>query len=298
MSVTDYSLAVSALLNYGRPKTTGRNKWPDYVETYGLTDEHISELIELATEEDLDWDDEVECYAPIYAYRALGQLRAESAIRPLISLLDNNDSDWFMEELPVVFGLIGAASIPELRDYLNSSESSIWSKVAASGGLEQIASRYPQHRDECVALITDVLSRHQRQPPELNGNLVGRLLDLQALESVDAIEKAYKEGPMDEMVCGSWAQVQIELGLATADDFTAEELRYEEPEWIASIRALADSRLLSDSNVPGAQKSIASGSKPSQFGKGSLSPKGREASQPRSDFGLQQPKKEKKNRKR
>lgn len=297
MSVTDYSPPISALLNCGRPKNIGRNQWPDYIETYGLADEDVPELIQLATEEDLDWDNDVEYYAPIHACRALGQLRAESAIQPLISLLGNDDNDWFMEELPVVFGMIGPASIPELSDCLNSAEPSIWSRVAASGGLEKIASRYPQYRDECVALITDALSRHQQQPPELNGNLVGRLLDLQALESVDVIEKAYKAGPMDEMVCGSWARVQIELGLATAADFTEAELRHKEPEWMASIRAIADSQALSSSAVSATRKPTANRSKLSQFGKGSLSSKGRKSSQPQSGFGSQQPN-EKKKRKR
>ena len=265
-----------------------------YVEVYGLTDADVSDLIQLAVEDDLDWQDDFECYAPIHACRALGQLRAESAIQAMIALLADHDNDWFMEELPVIFGMIGPAAIPALAVYINSTQTSVWSKVAASGGLEQIVSRHPDYRDECVALITDVLSRHQHQPPELNGNLVGRLLDLQAVESVDVIEKAYKEGPMDEMVCGSWARVQIELGLATADDFTAEELRHKEPEWMDSIKAIAALRELSQKEAPTTQKSTAIGSKLSLFGQGSLSPKGRKSSQAKSGFGTQQPKKKKK----
>ena len=90
-------------------------------------------------------------------------------------------------------------------------------------------------------MLTEALSQHKQQPAELNGSLVGRLLDLKALESVDVMEKAYKQGPMDEMVCGSWARVQIELGLATADDFTEEELQHEVPEWMAPINEMAES---------------------------------------------------------
>ncbi|MEO1389729.1 MAG: HEAT repeat domain-containing protein [Cyanobacteria bacterium J06634_6] len=293
MSVTEYSPPVSALLNYGRPKTTGRRQWLDYIETYGLTDEHIPELIQLAIAEDLNWDDELECYAPIHAYRALGQLKAEAAIRPLIGLLDNDDSDWFMEDLPIVFGMIGAASIPALNTCLNSSKPSVWTRVAASSGLEKIASRYPECRDDCVALLTKALSHYQQQLPELNGSLVGRLLDLQAVESVDVIEQAYKKGPMDEMVCGSWARVQIELGLATADDFTVEELQHEQPEWMTSIRAIADARTQLNSAAPATRKSVENSSKLSQFGKGNLSLKGRKASQPKSGFGSQRPKERK-----
>ena len=230
MSASDYVPPVSQLLTCGRPEATWYSQWPNYIKEYGLTDADIPDLIQLAVEDELDWDDDVECYAPIHACRALGQLRAESAIQAMVALLADRDNDWFMEELPVIFGMIGPASMPALSIYLNSPEPSVWSKVAASGGLEQIASRHPEYRDACVALITDVLSHHQHQRPELNANLVSRLLDLQAVESVDVIEQAYKEGPMDEMVCGSWARVQIELGLATAADFTTEELRHKEPE--------------------------------------------------------------------
>ena len=87
------------------------------------------------------------------------------------------------------------------------------------------------------------------------------LLDLQAAESIDAIEKAYKEGPMDEMVCGIWARVQIDLGLATADDFTAEELRHKESEWMDSIKAITALRERSHKEAPTARKSTAIGSK-------------------------------------
>lgn len=298
MPATDYSPPVAELLSCGRPKATQRRQWPNYVKDYGLTDADVPELIQLAVEDDLDWQDDVEWYAPIHACRALGQLRAESAIQALIALLADRDNDWFMEELPVIFGLIGPASIPALTDYLNSTRTSLWSKVAASGGLEQIASYYPEHRNECISLLTEALSHHQQQPPELNGNLVSRLLDLQAVESVDVIEKAYKEGPMDEMVCGSWARVQIELGLATAADFTEQELRHKEPEWMDSIRAVGDARTQLNSAVPTTRKATVNDSKLSQFGKGSLSPKGRKSSQSKSGFGSQRPEEKKKKRKR
>lgn len=303
MPATDYSPPVAQLLSCGRPKNVSRTEWFDYVEAYDLTDEHIPALIQLATEEELDWEDEGECYAPIHAYRALGQLRAEAAIQSLVGLLDGDDSDWFMEDLPTVFGMIGPACILALTDYLNRAEPSAWSKAAAASGLEKIAACYPEHRDECVKLITEALSRYQQQPPELNGSLVALLLNLQASESVSVIEKAYKEGPMDEMVCGSWARVQIELGLATAADFTPEELRHKEPEWMSPLRQMADlvGELAQPDNEPGAFASLKAASKDSKlkkFGQGALPAKRHQSSQPKAGFGTQRPKEKKKKRKR
>ena len=80
MPANDYHPPVAQLLSCGRPKSISRTDWFDYVETYGLTDEHTPALIQLATKEELDWEEEGECYSPIHAYRALGQLRAVAAI--------------------------------------------------------------------------------------------------------------------------------------------------------------------------------------------------------------------------
>ena len=303
MPADNYHPPVAQLLSCGRPQNISRTEWFDYVEAYGLTDEHIPALIQLAAEEDLDWEDAEECYAPIHAYRALGQLRAEAAIQPLVSLLDNDDSDWFMEDLPIVFGMIGPACLPALTDYLNRAEPSAWSKSAAADGLEKIAVYHPEHRDDCVARLTEALSHHQQQPPELNGSLVARLLHLQATESASEIEAAYKEGPMDEMVCGSWARVQIDLGLATAADFSPEELQHQTPEWMAPLRQMADlvGELAQLDHEPSAFARLKATSKDSelkQFGQGSLSTKRQKASQPKLGFGTQRPKGKKKKRKR
>ena len=302
MPASDYQPPVSQILSYGRPKNTNRTQWFDYVEAFGFTDEHIPDLIRLASEEDLNWQDEGECYAPIHAYRTLGQLRAEAAIQPLISLLDIDDSDWFLEDLPQVFGMIGPACIPALTEYLNQNEPSWWSKTAAAGGLTKIAESFPDHRDQCVQILTEALSRHQQQPEELNASLVAKLLDLHATEAANVIEKAYKEGPMDEMVCGTWANVQIELGLATAADFTPEELKPEAPEWMESIREVSNLLELGLSDAtPDATAKMKTGSEESklpQFGKGSKSSGKSKSSQSKSGFGSQRPKEKKKKRKR
>jgi hypothetical protein len=303
MPAADYQHPVSQLLNYGKPKNSSGTQWFDYVKAYGFTDEHIPDLIRLASEEDLDWQDEEEWYAPIHSYRALGQLKAEEAIQPLIRLLDKDDSDWYMEDLPEVFGMIGSACIPALTDYLIHEERSSFSKIAAARGLAKVAEFYPAHRHEIVHILTEVLSHHQQHPPELNGSLVATLLDLEATESVSVIERAYKEGPVDEMICGSWARVQIELGLATASDFSPEELRHKEPEWMKSIRELADrfSELIPFEGTPGLStniKAVTNESRLELFGQSGLAAKKSKSAQPKSGFGSQLPKEKKRKRKR
>ena len=139
MPPSDYQPPVAQLLSYGRPKNINGFQWFDYVEAYGFTDEHIPALLRLVSDEDLNWQDE-EYYAPIHAYRVLGQLRAEAAIQPLICLLDADERDyrdWFIADLPTVFGIIGPICIPALTGYLNHNEPSGWSKSVAAGGADK-----------------------------------------------------------------------------------------------------------------------------------------------------------------
>jgi hypothetical protein len=74
-----YSSPVSELLTFGDCRDF--REWPDYLDL-GLRPEHVPELIELATDKELNWADpeSLEVWAPVHAWRALGQLRAVPAI--------------------------------------------------------------------------------------------------------------------------------------------------------------------------------------------------------------------------
>ncbi|EKU97918.1 hypothetical protein Lepto7375DRAFT_7175 [Leptolyngbya sp. PCC 7375] len=288
MSAKDYQPPIDQLLAYGRPDVAYPNQWINYVDELGLTTDHIPELIRLASDKELDEDDEVEIYAYIHAYRALGQLKAESVIEPLIKLLGDEANEWFLEELPEVFAMIGPTCIGPLADYLTSQGPGKWSKTSAARGLEEIAKAHPDYRDDCVQHLSDALACHKQQPPDLNGSLVAKLLRLEATEAVDVIAKAYKEGPMDEMFCGTWARVQIELGLATESDFTPEELQHFMPEWMESIQRVAQGIR----QLPQSKPSIALPTKAAhstgltRFGKGDLASTGQSKSpKPKAGFG-------------
>ena len=59
-------------------------QWPDY-PALGLRMEHVPDLIRMTLDDELHGadSDSREVWAPLHAWRALGQLRAESAIKPL-----------------------------------------------------------------------------------------------------------------------------------------------------------------------------------------------------------------------
>lgn len=78
---TSYPPPVDKLLTYGDCRNF--RDWPDYL-ALGFTHEHVDDLIRMGTSEELNWadSDSPEVWAPIHAWRVLGQLKAEAAITP------------------------------------------------------------------------------------------------------------------------------------------------------------------------------------------------------------------------
>ena len=212
-----YSPPVDRLLNYG--DCLKMREWPNYLEL-GLTVEDVPELIRMAKDEDLHFaaTDSLEVWAPVHAWRALGQLRAEEAIQPLIELLEFFDSEtegdeYVVEDLPRVFGLIGRAAIPALAAYLQNDEYLTQSRTTAANSLCHVAEQDAAVRDEVVVLLSQQLAQFDGQDEGLNGFLVSDLVDLRATEALPVIEQAFAADAVDEMIRGDWEDVQIEFGL-------------------------------------------------------------------------------------
>ena len=212
-----YRDPVAQLLTLGDPRQEGRmaSEWRDY-PALGLTAEHIPELARMALDEDLHRADSesTEVWAPLHAWRALGQLRAESAVEPLLQLLDRvDDDDGAGRDLPKVFGLIGPAAIPGLRDFLSDADHGEWARVAAGEGLVKMVERFPDSRGQAVAVITDQLRRFAEQERLVNASLVQALCHLKAVESAAVIGQAFAADTVDLSVLGDWEEAQILLGL-------------------------------------------------------------------------------------
>lgn len=221
--MAEYKEPVDVLLTLGDARDS-LGEWPDYSE-YGIGAEHIPDLIRMATDPELNWadSDSLEVWAPIYAWRALGQLRAEEAIEPLLTLFHElEDSDWVGEELPRVYGMIGAAAIPALTAYLADISRDLFPRAHAAHGLAEIAQSHAEAREACIAALTQQLEAYQKNNRELNGFLVSYLIDLEATETAPLMKRAYAARRVDKMVCGDWEDVQVALGLKSDFDRDAE----------------------------------------------------------------------------
>lgn len=172
MSEQNYSPPVDKLLTYG--ECDFGEEWPDYLE-FGLTREHIPELIRMAADTELRWADEdiPEGWVPVHAWRAIGQLRAEEAIEPLMNLFHElDDDDWASEELPVVYEMIGPHAVPALAGYLSKASHGTYPRTTAAHSLERIGNAYPEAREQCVSALTRQLERFAQNDPTFNALLI------------------------------------------------------------------------------------------------------------------------------
>jgi hypothetical protein len=161
----------------------------------------------------------------IHAWRALGQLRAEAAVPALIKLLLNLDMDWAWEELPQVFAMIGPAAIAPLEATLKqpADGDNDGPQFTLVSGLAQIGLEHSDSRDRVVAILTDALAQNPQTNRMLGGSLCSALIDLEAVEAAPVIETAYAEDRISPRFSGTWATVQVELGLKKKEDFEPED---------------------------------------------------------------------------
>jgi len=212
-----YTFPVNKLLTYGdcQDIPSEHNEWPDY-QKLGITHEHIEQLIQMITDGELHKADSesLEVWAPTHAWRTLAQLGSEEAILPLInSFWRSEDDDWFFEEIPYVFGMIGIKAIPALSDFLFKEHNSSESYNLTCSCLREIGKMHPEVRSECISLITRKLELFNANTPELNGLIINDLIELEATDALNSIKKAYEKESVDYSIQGDYEDVEIYMGV-------------------------------------------------------------------------------------
>jgi hypothetical protein len=218
MSDQKYSEPVAQLLTLGEPEDFTSLEY----ETLGIHAEHIPDLIRLVEDHALHWEsakDDPAVYAQVHAWRALGQLKAATAVPALLGLLGDVETDlewddWVSVELPEVFGMLGPTIMPTLADYMvKPVKENFWGAVTAANGLVKIAQLYPEARLECIQALSRLLENYPENDAELNGLIISDLADLDALEAAPLVERAFASGNVDESIMGDWEEYQVDVGL-------------------------------------------------------------------------------------
>ncbi len=177
---TRYQPPMERLLTYGESNRITPDKWPDYREL-GIGPEQIPELMRMATDEELNLAaaESTEVWAPLHAWRALGQLRAVEAVEPLLELFDRlEEDDWVHEELPVVFGLMGPTALPALAAYLADLSHTDSSRISTIRSIEEIGKRWPDARADALTMLEERLEGFEENESDVNAFLVEALVGL------------------------------------------------------------------------------------------------------------------------
>ncbi|HLM66989.1 MAG TPA: hypothetical protein VK358_05635 [Longimicrobium sp.] len=210
-----YPPPLDRLLGLGILFTRGR-EWRDYRQM-GMGPDHVPELIRMACDPELNhaYEDDPRVYAPLHAWRALGQLAAPEAAGPVAELLARlPDDDSANDELPEVLGMIGGtAAVAAATGVLANSVLNVRTRISAATALLEIGERHPELRDRCVEMLMGQLKCHEGQPESLNGFLVDDLAELGAVEAAPLIQAAFAAGRVDILIRGDWEDVQVDLGL-------------------------------------------------------------------------------------
>ncbi len=210
-----YLPPLAQLLVLGEDEIDDEIDW----EALGLGREHAAELIRMAMDEALyyaDSDSEA-VWAPIYAWRALGQLQVEEAIAPLVTVLRRADreggDDWVSGELPDILGAFGKPALEPLAAFLEDAANGDYSRAGAAAALSILGAKHPEVRLECIERLSRQLGAFAAQSGELNGLILGPMMDLQAVEALPVIREAFAAGAVDEMIVGDIEDVEIGFGL-------------------------------------------------------------------------------------
>ena len=214
---TDYTDPVRRLLGIGASPANAPAEWLDYTVTYGLGSEHGAELIRLACDTALyssDPDGTV-VWAPIHAWRALGQLQAAASVPSLLAVLKSAgiDEDWTHSELPVVFGLIGSAAIAPIAAFISDEAHATFPAATAIMGVKEIAQQHAECRSECISVLERTLERKGNTDSGLKGFAVSALIDLEAVEAIEVIRRAFRLRSVDLSIVGDIEDVEIAMHL-------------------------------------------------------------------------------------
>jgi hypothetical protein len=242
MSTIDSYQDPVAKLIYIEEETSWGEQWLDYVNQFGLSTADLPELIRLISDGELVDDDSEIAFDEIHVLRAVVQIDIETGIKLYIEQLQKfPDNDYLHEELRGIVRHVGATAIAPFTQMLTDATQDERVRGTFANGLEEIGKTHPEFREACVkSLLTQLQNYHAQDGDYLNSTLVSNLIQLKAVEAVDLIEEVFTNRELDEWLTGSWAAVQVSLGLKQESDFSPEELEPKSSEVTLAIRELVN----------------------------------------------------------
>ncbi|MEW5871639.1 MAG: hypothetical protein AB1894_20380 [Chloroflexota bacterium] len=172
-----------------------------------------SELIHLAFDPDLQ-----DTPAPAQAIALLRELRSTmiDEFTEISSWLERADGNWRIIGKTDLLGKTGGFTHAELENYASEPRYAFGVRLAAFESLVKRAEKFPEFRDEVIALARTLLTRpqaYEASEEEMLGFVISMALDLDARELIPEVKAAFEEDRVDPMVIGmDYVYKEWELG--------------------------------------------------------------------------------------
>jgi tetratricopeptide (TPR) repeat protein len=210
-----YPFEMRGLLALGRPKEdTNYTEWADRLRDF------VPQLLQMTLDDDLNTRPEKDraVWAPLHALSILAELAPEAAAEPLLQVLEWDD-DWSMEPLGRYYARAGEAAARSLEQYVIDINRAEMARGRAIAALAAVAETNANQRDGIIAFLTRYLEEGSSDTLEeeyVITSAVLALVDLRAVESLPAIERAFEEDRVETFMV-SLGDVKKGLGLAAEE---------------------------------------------------------------------------------
>lgn len=200
-----YDEPVRQLLSLG-------NEYNGLYREFNFRQAHIPDLIRLATDVKMRFQDFDQPYtwAPVHAWRVLGQMEAIEAAEPLTQWFGLPDPN-AMVELPTVYNMIGARAIPVLHKILTDNDQWFIPRVMAVNCLVEVARSADRDINLLIeGMLVEQLRYFRTNPKELNGVLVQTLMNAGSEMADPLINEALASGNVDESYLEDWDDAAVD----------------------------------------------------------------------------------------
>jgi len=193
------------------------NEWHDYLQ-YGFDSKDIEVLLAIVKQNNVlalkEDDDEI--WAPIHAWRVLGQLGDDEIVEPLIDLLNQfaqSDDDWSIQDFPKVFAMIGSSAITSLKQFLYLRTNEEYARVIVNDALAAIYIKDKSVRAEIIDAYNHYLQSPDERAYDLNGLIIANIMDMKITELFEPIAGLFAGNMVDDSICGNLSDVSRALGI-------------------------------------------------------------------------------------
>lgn len=214
--IDTYSEQVRRLFTLGPPD--GDASWRDHpfhdYAAMGFNHTHVDELIRLSKDDRVADLPEQPAWAVAHACRCLAVIGGPRALRALIDaviVFDRRNYEIWLEDLPATLACFGADAIGPVAAAARDQRHGFGARLFLLVALEKTALRFPEHRSRLVAVLVDMLKYARYTDPDLNGGVVGALVQLNAVEALPAIRAAFEGDWVDKFHAGDIESVEIDI---------------------------------------------------------------------------------------